>query len=137
MPIVFITGHGDVPTSVRAMKAGAVDFLTKPFDDQELLDPVRDALERDRAARRERAEVEAVRTRLETLTAREREVLSLLVTGMLNKQIAYELGITERTVKAHRARVMEKMQAGSVAELVRLAERVGITGPPEPAIRRS
>ncbi len=137
MPIIFVTGHGDVPTSVRAMKAGAVDFLTKPFDDQALLGAVRDALERDRAARRERAEVKAVRTRLEKLTPREREVLSLLVTGMLNKQIAYDLGITERTVKVHRGRVMEKMQAGSVAELVRLAERVGISGPADRALRPS
>ena len=137
MPIIFVTGHGDVPTSVRAMKAGAVDFLTKPFNDTDLLDAVQDALKRDRAARRERAEVEVVRARLTKLTPREREVLPLLVTGMLNKQIGYDLGITERTVKVHRARVLEKMQAGSVAELVRLAERVGITGPPAPAARPS
>ena len=137
MPIIFVTGHGDVPTSVRAMKAGAVDFLTKPFKAQELLEAVRDALERDKAARRERAAIEAVRARLQRLTPREREVLSLVVTGMLNKQIGYDLGITERTVKVHRARVMEKMQAGSMAELVRLAQRVGITGPPAPAARPS
>ena len=134
MPIIFITGHGDVPTSVRAMKAGAVDFLTKPFKDQELLNAVGNALARDRAARRDRTEVEAIHARLTKLTPREREVLCLVVTGMLNKEIAYDLGITERTVKVHRGRVMEKMRAGSLAELVRLAERVGITGPPHPAV---
>lgn len=130
LPIVFITGHGTVPLGVRAMKAGAVDFLEKPFGDQELLDSVHQAIDRDRRARTEHAERAAIQRRVHSLTPREREVLSLLVTGLLNKQIGSELGATEKTIKVHRARVMAKMQAGSVAELVRLTQKVGIHGPP-------
>ena len=127
IPIVFLTGHGDVPLSVRAMKAGAMDFLTKPFHEQELLDAVRSALDRDRASKRHRSETSNLRRRYETLTPREREVFSLIVTGMLNKQAAAELGTSERTVKAHRHQVMEKMQADSPAELGAMAARLGIT----------
>jgi RNA polymerase sigma factor (sigma-70 family) len=123
LPIVFITGHGDVPMSVRAMKRGAVDFLQKPFDERELLAAVNLACEKAKRAHMEQLETSAVRRRLVSLTPREREVLSLVVTGMLNKQIASELGISEKTVKVHRARVMEKMRARSMADLVRLAER--------------
>jgi RNA polymerase sigma factor (sigma-70 family) len=122
---VFITGHGDVATSVRAMKAGAVDFLQKPFDDQELLACVQRALETSRAQRAERAERAMLGERMASLTPREREVLRLVVTGMLNKQIADKLDIAEKTVKVHRGRVMEKMQAGSVAELVRMTAKLG------------
>lgn len=129
MPIIFITGHGDVPMSVRAMKAGAVDFLQKPVNDQELLDAVHGAIERDRRARAARSERQAVQRLADTLTPREREVLALVVTGMLNKHVAAQLGTSEKTVKVHRARVMHKMQAGSLAELVRLADRIGITPP--------
>jgi FixJ family two-component response regulator len=125
LPIVFITGHGDVATSVRAMKAGAVDFLQKPFDDQELLACVQRALETSRAQRAERAERAMLGERMASLTPREREVLRLVVTGMLNKQIADTLDIAEKTVKVHRGRVMEKMQAGSVAELVRMTAKLG------------
>jgi FixJ family two-component response regulator len=124
IPIVFLTGHGDVPASVRAMKMGAVDFLEKPFDRDILLDTVRGAIERHRVARQEEAEVEEVQGRLATLTPREREVLDLVVQGVLNKKIGLLLGITERTVKAHRAKVMEKLRVVSVAELARLVERV-------------
>ncbi len=126
IPIVFLTGHGDVPLSVRAMKAGAVDFLTKPFHEQDLLDAVRQAIGRDREARRQQAETSTLRRRYETLTPREREVFSQVVTGMLNKQVAGELGTSERTIKAHRHQVMEKMQAGSLADLVRMGEKLGI-----------
>ena len=129
IPIVFITGHGDIPMSVRAMKAGAVEFLTKPFRDQELLDAIQQALERDRNAREQRAEVQALRSRYRLLTPREREVMTLVVTGLLNKQIAGELGTSEASVKVHRQHVMEKMQAGSLAALVRMADRVGIHTP--------
>jgi RNA polymerase sigma factor (sigma-70 family) len=129
MPIIFITGHGDVPTSVRAMKAGAVDFLTKPFQPAELLGAIGLALERDARAKRERAELRTIESRVAHLTPREREVFSLVATGMLNKQIGHELGITEKTVKVHRARVMDKLQAASVADLVRLAEKMRIPAP--------
>jgi FixJ family two-component response regulator len=126
MSIVFVSGHGDVPGSVRAMKAGAIDFLTKPVDSRELLGAIERAVAKAVTARREQAGATDVQGRLETLTAREAQVFALVVTGMLNKQIAAELGIVEKTVKVHRARVMEKMQAGSLAELVRLADRAGI-----------
>src|SRR5215467_1567678 len=126
VPIVFISGHADVPSSVRAIKAGAVDFLQKPFSDQALLDIIHGALRRDREARRDRAEVAGIRLRFDTLTPRERDVLRLVIRGRLNKQIAGDLGISEKTVKFHRGRVMEKTQAGSVAELVRQADRLGL-----------
>lgn len=126
MPIVFITGHGDIPMSVEAMKKGAVDFLTKPFDDEELLQALRAAIEKDRNARAEYTEVHGIRRRIELLTPREDEIFRYVVTGMLNKQIALELGIAEKTVKVHRGRVMEKLGVNSVAELVRLAEKAGI-----------
>ena len=125
LPVIFVTGHGDVPMSVQAMKAGAVEFLTKPFRDQELLDAVHEALERDRDARSARAELQQVREREQSLTPREREVMRLVVTGLLNKQIAADLGTSEITVKVHRAQVMQKMSAASLADLVRLATRLG------------
>jgi FixJ family two-component response regulator len=128
IPIVFITGHGDVPTTVRAMKGGAIDFLQKPFNDQELLDCVQRALSRSRQQRADRAERGELRTRFNTLTPREREVLALVVTGKLNKQIAGDLGIAEKTIKVHRGRVMEKMRAGSMADLVRMAEKLNHPG---------
>lgn len=124
-PIVFMTGHGTVPMTVRAMKAGAVDFLQKPVDEQELLDAIHRALERSGRERWQTSEHEGIRARLETLTAREREVFELVVTGMLNKQIAAELDASEKTIKVHRGRVMQKMQADSLADLVRMAERLG------------
>ena len=126
IPIVFITGHGDVPTSVRAMKAGAVEFLTKPFVDQDLLDAVQQAMERDAAARRKQAEIAELERRYESLTPREREVMERVVAGLLNKQVASELGTSEITVKVHRGRVMQKMQAGSLADLVRMSVRLGM-----------
>jgi RNA polymerase sigma factor (sigma-70 family) len=129
IPIIFITGYGTVPTSVRAMKAGAADFLEKPVDEQQLLDAVHRALEQDRRARQERAEVAERRRRLESLTPREREVLAYVVAGRLNKQIAAELGTSEKTVKVHRARVMEKMKVASLAELARLAEKLDLSLP--------
>jgi FixJ family two-component response regulator len=129
IPIIFITGHGDIPMTVRAMKAGAVEFLTKPFRDQDLLDAIQQALERDRIAREQRAEMEELRGRLDSLTPREREVMGLVVAGLLNKQIAGELGTSETTIKIHRHQVMEKMGAGSLAELVRMADRLGIPTP--------
>jgi len=127
LPIVFVTGHGDIPMSVRAMKAGAVEFLTKPFRPQALLDAVRSAVERDRAMRTERQERAELRRRYASLTPRERDVLERIVGGLLNKQIAGELGTSEATVKEQRGHVMAKMQAGSVPELVRFAARLGIT----------
>jgi len=129
IPIIFITGHGDIPMTVQAMKAGAVEFLTKPFRDQELLDAIHQALARDRHAREQWAQSEALRRRYRTLTPRERDVLALVVTGLLNKQIAGELGTSEATVKVHRQHVMAKMGAGSLAELVRMADRLGIPTP--------
>jgi len=126
IPIVFLTGHGDVPTSVRAMKAGAVDFIEKPFDSQVLLDTVRKAIERHRQARQEDSELGEMRELLSRLTPREREVVDMVVQGMLNKRIALHLGITERTVKAHRAQAMEKLGIASTAELARLVERVNL-----------
>jgi len=128
VPIVFLTGHGDVLLSVRAMKAGAVDFLTKPFHEQDLLDAVRQAISRDQEARRQQSETSSMRQRYETLTPREREVFALIVTGMLNKQVAAELGTSESTIKVHRRQVMEKMSAGSLTDLVRIAEKLGIFG---------
>lgn len=125
-PIIFITGHGTVPISVQAMKAGAVDFLQKPFDAEDLLNAVRRAIEKDRLVRRERDELNQLRTRLRTLTPREYEVFGFVVTGLLNKQIAFQLGTTEKTIKVHRARIIEKMGAKSLADLVRFAERLGI-----------
>jgi FixJ family two-component response regulator len=130
MPIIFITGHGDIPMSVQAMKKGAVDFLAKPFDDDQLLQAVRAAIEKDREARAKHIEVREIRRRIELLTPRENEMLRYVVTGMLNKQIALKLGIAEKTVKVHRGRIMEKLCVDSVAELVRLAEKAGIK-PPE------
>ncbi len=131
LPIVFVSGHGDIPTSVNAMKAGAVDFLTKPVSDAELLQAIRQSLAGAERMRAERARRDAIRLRFETLTPREREVMALVVTGLLNKQIAVQLGTAEKTIKVHRARVMEKMQVDSLAELVQVAERAGIGRPPD------
>jgi RNA polymerase sigma factor (sigma-70 family) len=124
IPIVFLTGHGDIPMSVRAMKAGAIEFLTKPFRDQDLLDAVRVALDRDRARREQENEMWDLRRRFDCLTSREQEVVSMVVAGMLNKQIAAELGTAESTVKVQRSRAMEKMQASSLAELIKMIEKV-------------
>jgi FixJ family two-component response regulator len=126
IPIIFVTGHGDIPMTVRAMKAGAVEFLTKPFRDQDLLDAVQQALERDRTARAQREVIDELRARLESLTPREQQVMGLVVAGLLNKQIAGKLGTSETTVKVHRHQVMEKMGADSLAELVRMADRLKI-----------
>jgi FixJ family two-component response regulator len=124
IPIIFITGHGTIPMSVQAMKAGALEFLTKPFSEQELLDAIQQALLRDRAARADRAELQVLRDKFARLTARERDVFALVVTGRMNKEIAAQLGTAEQTVKQHRGRVMAKLGARSVADLVRLAERI-------------
>ena len=124
LPIIFISGHGDIPMSVKAMKAGAIDFLAKPYRHQDLLDAIAHAIERDRLARRQRSELLEVRSRHQTLTPREREVMSFLVKGLLNKQVAAELGMTVPTVKFHRAHLLEKMKAESIAELVRMSERL-------------
>ncbi len=124
IPIIFVTAHGDIQMSVRAMKAGAIEFLTKPFRDQDLLDAVQVALERDRARRQKEAGIAALRDRYESLSSREREVVAMVVSGFLNKQIAAEIGTTENTVKAHRSRAMEKMHADSLADLVKMIERL-------------
>lgn len=130
IPIVFITGHGDIPMSVRAIKAGAVEFLTKPFRDQDLLDAVRQAVDRDREARNRETELADLRQRYASLTAREQEVLQHVVRGLINKQIAAEIGISEPTVKLHRGRLMEKMRAESLADLIIMAQKLGVTGKP-------
>jgi FixJ family two-component response regulator len=124
IPIIFITAHGDIPMSVRALKSGAVEFLTKPFRDQDLLDAIQQALQRDRATLEQRDELHDLQGRYSILTARERDVMGLVVAGMLNKQIASEIGISEATVKIHRGNVMQKMQAGSLIELVRIADKL-------------
>jgi len=129
IPIIFITGHGDIPMSVRAMKAGAVEFLTKPFRDQDLLDAIHTGLERDRARRRRESEIAMLRERFEWLTPREREVLPLVVSGLPNKQIAAEIGTSETTVKVHRSQLMRKMGASSLPELVRMAEKLSMPTP--------
>ena len=128
IPTIFITAHGDIPMTVRAMKAGAVEFLTKPFRDQDLLDAIQIALERDRARRQRQADIAILQERLESLTAREREVLPLVVSGLPNKQVAAEIGTTEATIKVHRSQLMKKMGADSLPELVRMAEKIGIYG---------
>jgi FixJ family two-component response regulator len=128
LPIIFLTAHGDVPRSVQAMKHGAIDFLTKPVNDEDLLAAVRVAIEKDRVIRREQAELSEIRARLATLTPREREVLEYVVAGKLNKEIAGNLGTVEQTIKIHRAHLMQKMRVRSVADLVRLTERCGIPG---------
>jgi FixJ family two-component response regulator len=129
LPIVFITGHGDIPMTVRAMKAGAVEFLTKPFRDQDLIDAIQHGIEKHRAARRERGKINEFKILYDSLTPREREVFSLVVRGLLNKQIAAQLGAAEKTIKVHRGQVMHKMKAESLADLVRIGEKLGLTSP--------
>ncbi len=126
LPIIVITGHGDIPMTVRAMRAGAVEFLSKPFRDQDLLDAVQQALDRSRVLRQEQAALVQLQARFDSLTPRERQVMGRIVAGLLNKQIAYDLGLSEATVKIHRGQVMQKMDAASVADLVRMADRLGI-----------
>jgi FixJ family two-component response regulator len=135
LPMVFITGHGDIPTTVRAMKGGAVNFLSKPFAEREILAAVAEALERSRATERERRELGSLRGRYEALSAREREVFELVVAGLLNKVVADRLGIQEATIKVHRGRVMEKMGAASLADLVRMSARLGLAPDTDPAQR--
>jgi FixJ family two-component response regulator len=129
IPVIFITGHGDIPMTVQAMKAGAVEFLTKPFRDQDLLDAIQKALEHDRKGREQRAEIAELRRRFDSLTRREREVMALVAAGLLNKQVAAELDTSEASVKVHRQHVMEKIGAGSLAELVRIADKLKIPTP--------
>jgi FixJ family two-component response regulator len=129
LPIIFITGHGDIPMTVRAMRAGAVEFLTKPFRDQDLIDAIQHGIEKHRAARQERGSISEFKTLYDSLTHREREVFSLVARGLLNKQIAADLGVAEKTIKAHRGQVMHKMNAESLADLVRIGEKLGITAP--------
>lgn len=126
-PIIFITGHGDIPMSVRAMKAGAVEFLTKPFRDEDLLNAIREAIQRDGFARRRQAEIAELHDRYESLTTREREVMNLVVSGLLNKQAAAQLGVSQVTIKVHRGQIMQKMRASSFADLVRMSERLGLS----------
>jgi FixJ family two-component response regulator len=126
VPIIFITAHGDIPMSVRALKSGAVEFLTKPFRDQDLLDAIQQALQRDRATRQQLTEINQLRDRYHTLTVREREVMTLVISGMLNKHIAAKIGASEATVKVHRGHVMEKMQAGSLIALVRMVDKLSL-----------
>jgi len=127
IPIIFITAHGDIPMSVRALKSGAVEFLTKPFRDQDLLDAIQQALQRDSAARAQQTEIHELKQRYQSLTVREREVMTLVVSGMLNKQIASEIGASEATVKIHRGHVMQKMEAGSLVDLVRMADKLKLS----------
>jgi FixJ family two-component response regulator len=129
IPIIFVTAHGDIPMSVKALKSGAVEFLTKPFRDQDLLDAIQQALERDGITRKEQAEMQDLRERYHALTVREKEVMSLVTSGMLNKQIAGEIGASEATVKIHRGNVMHKMQAASVVDLVRMADKLKLSPP--------